>query len=170
MTVTLPALAPRFGMRLPILSVDVATMADKGALVGLFDQYRQGAGQPSNIAAVDQYLTQRLTLGDSVSLLARVDNKPAGFIQLFKRYGAISMKPNWYIQDLFVKPGVRRLGVAKHLLKKAKALAVFDGSNRLDLKTKVDNYEALGLYTGQQFKQVEQSDQFVYYQWNNPQS
>lgn len=158
--------SPRFASIQPSLTIAPATTANKAQLISLFNQYRQGAGQPSDLAVVDKYISQRLTLGDSVSLLATMGQRPAGFVQLFKRYGALSMKPTWYIQDLFVKPEMRRQGVAAALLNESKAFAKLDGTDRLDLKTGVNNQPARTLYEGQGFHPTELSDQFAYYRWN----
>lgn len=166
MIASLTAPSPRFASAQPDLTLKPVSIGQKAQLVSLFHQYRQQAGQPSTVADVDKYIGQRLTLGDSVSYMATMGTRPAGFVQLFKRYGAVSMKPYWYVQDLFVKPEFRRQGVAVALLNQSKDLAKMDGTDRLDLKTALDNTPAQTLYESQGFKQTEKSDQFVYYRWN----
>jgi len=92
-----------FGMSNPAIMIQQATLLHAEAVSELFDQYIQEAGKQSNLPKVRSYITQGLSLADSKIFMAFKDNFPIGFIQIFKQFGATSMRPIWYIQDLFVK-------------------------------------------------------------------
>ena len=56
------------------------------------------------------------------------------------------MRPIWILNDLFVAPATRRLGVGRSLLQSATDFASENGAKRLVLATAVDNHAAQALY------------------------
>jgi ribosomal protein S18 acetylase RimI-like enzyme len=141
-----------------------STAKDVRAVSELFDHYIQGAGKPSNLAAVKAYIADRLTKKDSTIFLALKNAVPIGFIQLFRQFGATSMQPITYIQDLFVKPQARGHGAATALIEQAKAFAQQAGA-KLTLKTRLENTTAQRLYQFSGFQETERSNKYVYYEW-----
>lgn len=65
-------------------------------------------------------------------LIARLDEKPAGFALFFPNYSTFLAKPGIYLEDLFVYPEVRGLGVGKALLARVASLAVARGCGRVE--------------------------------------
>ena len=49
-------------------------------------------------------------------IIAEYKNSPAGFMLFFHNYSTFLAKPGIYLEDLFVKPELRGLGIGKSLL------------------------------------------------------
>jgi GNAT superfamily N-acetyltransferase len=83
-------------------------------------------------------------------LIAEHDGKPAGFALYFFNYSTWVGRPGIYLEDLFVLPELRGLGIGKALLKRVAAVAVENGCERLqwavlDWNTPaIDFYAAMG--------------------------
>jgi len=83
-------------------------------------------------------------------LIAEHDEKPAGFAFYFFDYSTWIGRPGIYLEDLFVYPELRGLGIGKALLKRVAAIAVAQGCARLkwsvlDWNTPaIDFYRAMG--------------------------
>jgi GNAT superfamily N-acetyltransferase len=83
-------------------------------------------------------------------LIAEHDGRPAGFAFYFFNYSTWMGRPGIYLEDLFVHPEFRGLGIGKALLKQVAAIAVEKGCRRmqwvvLDWNTPaIDFYSAMG--------------------------
>ncbi|MEP7199042.1 MAG: GNAT family N-acetyltransferase, partial [Chloroflexota bacterium] len=104
----------------------------------LFDGYRQFYKQASDLDGCRHFLHERLTRDESVVFLAMMDDKAVGFMQLYPSFSSISIKPLWVLNDLFVAPDARKLGVGSLLLERARQHAVETGAKGLTLSTAAD--------------------------------
>jgi GNAT superfamily N-acetyltransferase len=83
-------------------------------------------------------------------LIAEYDCKPAGFAFYFFNYSTWTGRPGLYLEDLFVNPEFRGLGIGKALLARVAAIAVEKNCPRLQWEVldwntpAVDFYRALG--------------------------
>jgi GNAT superfamily N-acetyltransferase len=83
-------------------------------------------------------------------LIAEKDGKPAGFALYFFNYSTWLGRPGLYLEDIFVHPEFRGLGIGKALLKKVAAIALEQGCQRLQWEVldwntpAVDFYRAMG--------------------------
>ena len=123
-----------------------ATLDDLDALAPLFDAYRQFYSQPADLARARDYLRERMTLGESVVLLAERDGEGVGFTQLYPIFSSVRTARTWLLNDLFVAESARRHGVARALLDAAAAFAREQGAAGLMLETMADNAPARALY------------------------
>lgn len=126
--------------------VDRATLDDLDALAPLFDGYRQFYGQPSDIQRAHDWLKARIGQDESVVLLARFDDAPAGFVQLYPMYSSVRTARIWVLNDLFIAAEFRRHGIARALLDAAAQFAREDGAAFIMLETTRDNEAARALY------------------------
>ena len=84
------------------------------------------------------------------SLIAEHDGRPAGFALYFFNYSTWAGRPGIYLEDLFVDPALRGLGIGKALLARVAAIAVERGCQRfewavLDWNTpSIEFYRAMG--------------------------
>ena len=131
------------------MNIRQATIADLDALVPLFDGYRQFYKQPSNPEAARAFLADRFHHQQSVIFLAEAEGKALGFTQLYPTFSSISMARSIILNDLFVAPEARGLGVGKALLQTARDHAASNGIARLSLSTSHDNKAAQALYEQQ---------------------
>jgi GNAT superfamily N-acetyltransferase len=83
-------------------------------------------------------------------LIAEYDGRPAGFALSFFNYSTWLGRPGLYVEDLFVEPELRGLGIGKTLLERVAAIAVEKGCLRLqwavlDWNTpSIEFYRAMG--------------------------
>ena len=129
------------------MEIKRATIGDLDDAAPLFDAYRQFYGQRSDVDAARAFLDERLRRDESVIFLAVGDGGDAlGFMQLYPSFSSVSLKRLWVLNDLFVGPHVRRGGVGRRLLDRAREWAIETGSKGLVLATAVDNGKARALY------------------------
>jgi GNAT superfamily N-acetyltransferase len=83
-------------------------------------------------------------------LIADLDGKPAGFAFYFFNYSTWKGRPGLYLEDLFVHPEFRGLGIGKALLERVAAIAVEKNCPRLQWEVldwntpAIDFYRAMG--------------------------
>lgn len=117
------------------------------ALVPLFDAYRVFYRQRSDIGAARAFVEERLGEGArSVFFLALQGQNVVGFTRLSETYSSIATKRIWILEDLYVIPAIRKAGVARALMDRAKRHAQATGAAGLTLETAHDNVPAQGLY------------------------
>jgi GNAT superfamily N-acetyltransferase len=130
-------------------------------LVPLFDGYRQFYGQRSDLAAARVFLGDRIERDESAIYLAYTKpREAAGFTQLYPSFSSVSLKPLWILNDLFVPYGVRRGGVGRALLERARQHALETGAKGLILSTAVTNKPAQTLYESRGWKREEEFLQY----------
>jgi len=79
-------------------------------------------------------------------LIAEHEGRPAGFALYFFNYSTWVGRPGIYLEDLFVLPELRGLGIGKALLKKVAAVAVEKGCQRLQWEVLDWNTPAIEFY------------------------
>ena len=139
-----------------------ASVADLDAVAPLFDAYRQFYGQRPDPAAARAFLNERLRRDESVIFIAVDDgerDETLGFTQLYPSFSSVSVRRLWILNDLFVAAGVRRGGVGRRLLERAREFAVETDAKGLTLATAVDNAAAQALYESCGWRQ----DEFKHY-------
>jgi len=83
-------------------------------------------------------------------LIAEQDGQPAGFAFYFFNYSTWTGRPGLYLEDLFVNPEFRGLGIGKALLARVAAIAQEKGCPRLQWEVldwntpAIEFYKALG--------------------------
>ena len=134
-----------------------ATPADVGEVAPLFDAYRQFYQRPPDLEAARRFLFARLSKGESVLFLARQDGRLVGFVQLYPVFSSVALARQWILNDLYVLPDARKLGVGRALVERSRELAEATRANCLTLETAADNlpaqrlYESLGWKREQEF-------------------
>lgn len=141
-----------------------AAVADLAAVAPLFDAYRQFYGQRSDLAAARAFLDERLRREESVIFLAVADeqeNEALGFTQLYPAFSSVSVRRLWILNDLFVRPEVRRGGVGRRLLERAREWAIETDAKGLVLATAVSNAAARALYESCGWHRDDQFEHYV---------
>jgi GNAT superfamily N-acetyltransferase len=83
-------------------------------------------------------------------LIADYDGQPAGFALYFFNYSTWAGRPGIYLEDIFVQPEFRSLGIGKALLQRVAAIAVENNCTRLQWEVlgwntpAIDFYRAMG--------------------------
>ena len=129
------------------LRIARAAIRDLDDVVPLFDGYRQFYGRRSDLAGARKFLAERIERDESVIYLAyTAPREAAGFTQLYRSFSSVSLQPLWILNDLFVSSDLRRGGVGRALLERARQHAVDTGAKGLVLSTQVMNKAAQTLY------------------------
>ena len=79
-------------------------------------------------------------------VIARVDNQPAGFALFFTSFSTFLGRPGMYLEDLFVRPEHRGIGIGKALLRHLADIACQRGYGRLEWAVLDWNEPAIGFY------------------------
>ena len=124
-----------------------ASLDDLDELAPLFDAYRQFYEQESDLELARSFLGDRLESNDSAIFIAVTgDGTGIGFTQLFPGFSSTLASRIFILDDLFVAPDVRAMGVGSALLKAAAKFGQEWGAVRLTLSTGADNAAAQSLY------------------------
>jgi len=79
-------------------------------------------------------------------LIAEHDGRPAGFALFFFNYSTWMGRPGIYLEDIFVEPELRGLGIGKLLLERVAAIALEKGCLRLQWEVLDWNTPAIEFY------------------------
>jgi GNAT superfamily N-acetyltransferase len=133
-------------------TIRAATAADVSLILALIRGLAEYERAPEAVIATEEDLL-RDGFGTNpfyFCLIAEHEGKPAGFAFYFFDYSTWIGRPGIYLEDLFVYPELRGLGIGKALLKHVAAIAVEKGCARLkwsvlDWNTPaIDFYRAMG--------------------------
>ncbi len=129
------------------MNITQATVFDIDPLTALFDAYRVFYGQESDLTRAKKFLFERFQNLDSVVFLAKTDSgKAVGFAQLYPTLSSISTQRAWILNDLFVEPAHRQLGIGERLIEEVMKFGKASGARYLTLQTAHENHVAQKLY------------------------
>jgi len=137
---------------IPAIAIRAATRADVGTILTFIHALAKYERAPEAVVATEQDLL-RDGFGDQPyysCLIAEQGGEPAGFAFYFFDYSTWLGRPGIYLEDIFVHPEFRGLGIGKALLQRVAAIAVEKGCARLkwqvlDWNTPaIDFYRAMG--------------------------
>jgi GNAT superfamily N-acetyltransferase len=80
------------------------------------------------------------------ALIAFWNNEPAGFALFFQNYSTFLAQPGLYLEDLFVKPELRRRGIGQALFKRLAQIACERGCGRFEWSALDWNTPAIQFY------------------------
>lgn len=123
-----------------------ATLEDADVLLPLVQAYRVFYEQRPDLRRERAFIEGHLRNDTSVIYVAEVGGRAAGFMQLFKTYSTVHLSVALILEDIFVDPAFRGLGVASALLAGALEQARTDGACGMFLETAHDNRAAQALY------------------------
>ncbi len=130
-------------------SVWLADPGEAAAVAGLLVKFRdhQGRSSPSEdsfLASVQRLIERADT---EFWLAAEDDHAPAaGICQLRYRHSVWTAAEDCWLEDLYVAPEARGIGLGRALVQRALDRARERGCHRVELDTNEDNHDAIGLY------------------------
>lgn len=108
--------------------------------------------------SIDKWLFGQRPAAEVV--IARVDDMAVGFALFFTSFSTFLGLPGIYLEDLFVRPAYRGLGIGKALLRHLAGIACQRGYGRLEWSVLDWNEPAIGFY--QQMGAVAMDDWTTY--------
>ena len=132
----------------PMLSIRAAT-ADDAALVAQFiRELAEYERLPDAAVATAEDLRAQLFGAQPAAevLLAEADGEPAGFALFFHNFSTFLGKRGLYLEDLFVRPQFRGLGVGRHLMASLARIAMQRDCGRFEWSVLDWNAPAIGFY------------------------
>ena len=134
--------------RIDGLSLRLATANDVPQILSFIRQLADYEKLLDMVVADEAKLTATL-FGDKAFaevVIADYQGKPAGFALFFHNYSTFLAKPGIYLEDLFVDPSLRGLGIGKALITYLATLAVQRDCGRLEWSVLDWNQPAIEFY------------------------
>lgn len=143
---------------MPELLLRPATPDDVPAIVGLIRELADYERLLHEVEARPEALSAHL-FGDRPAaevLMGLVDGEVAGFALFFTNYSTFLTKPGIYLEDLFVRPQFRGVGLGKALLKRLAAIAVERDYGRFEWSVLDWNQPSIDFYLAQGAKPMDE--------------
>ena len=128
------------------ITVHHATDSDIEEVAILFNAYREFYGKDTDLSLAKNFIHERIVEHESTILVARIQDKCVGFVQLYPFFSSVNAKRLFVLNDLFVDQDHRRKGVATSLMESAVLYARKLNYGGLILETTDDNSTAQSLY------------------------
>ncbi|MBP1840287.1 GNAT family N-acetyltransferase [Formosa algae] len=137
---------------------------DVKSVAELFNAYRVFYKKEADLKQAEHFILERLQNNDSEIFIAEKENDTiVGFVQLFPLFSSTRMEKLWLLNDLFVNPDYRGLGVSVNLIEEAKKLVIHTKACGMFLETSKSNTVGNNLYPKTGFELNNDSN---YYEWN----
>ena len=121
---------------------------DVPVILDFIKQLAAHVRMPERVTATEDILRDTLfgTPPAASVIVAECDDEPAGFAVFFPCYSTFEGQPGIYLEDLFVHPRWRSLGLGRQLLAELARLAIARGGGRLEWSVLASNEIALRAY------------------------
>jgi GNAT superfamily N-acetyltransferase len=130
-----------------MIEIKRATHVDLDGLLPLVAAYRTFYKQVPALRREREFLRGRLEGGTSTVYLVRDESdEVVGFVQIFQAYSTVWLGPSLILEDLFVVPSARGMGVATRLLQRTSEFARDVGAVGMFFETATDNVVARDVY------------------------
>jgi len=130
------------------LTVTAAHVQDTADLIEMFLEMEEFYGEDDDRETVETN-TRRALFGSNplaYALIARVDEKPAGFAAYTFLWPAVGSTSSLYLKELYVKADCRQQGVGAALMREVEAVAARHDCSRVEWTTDTTNAVARAFY------------------------
>ena len=131
-----------------MIAIRAAQPADVPLLLQLIRELAEYERLAHQVVASEAELAESLFGGRPAAeaLIAELDGKPAGFAIYFTNFSTFLGRPGLYLEDLFVRPAVRRRGVGRALFRHLARLAAERRCGRFEWSVLDWNQPAIAFY------------------------
>lgn len=136
-------------MKVDIVVANYANIEHANDIVFLLNNYamdEMGGGQALPDKVKQNVVSCLANIPYAFTLLAYVDDVPAGIINCFEAFSTFTCQPLINIHDLAVEPKYRRLGISQQLLAKVEVIAAEKGCSKVTLEVLEGNGAARESY------------------------
>ncbi|WND04008.1 GNAT family N-acetyltransferase [Temperatibacter marinus] len=136
-------------MTIEIRILDYKNSDETQHLIDLLDHYARdemGGGVPLSEKVRKNLASELSALPHAFSIIAYVDDKPAGLANCFEVFSTFQCKPIINIHDVIVKADFRGLKLSTKILEKVQSIAVKRGCCKITLEVLEGNYIAQNAY------------------------
>jgi GNAT superfamily N-acetyltransferase len=130
------------------LEIRPATPADVPVILSLIRDLAEYERLSHEVEATEEILRRNL-FGDrryAEALIGELRGDPVAFAVYFHNFSTFLGKPGLYLEDLFVKPSARGLGIGRTILRRLAKIAVERDCGRLEWSVLDWNAPALAFY------------------------
>ncbi len=132
--------------------IKTATREDIPVLVSLIRELAEFENLLDQVRADEANMTEALFHPDSTvfGLIIYYDSVPAGYCIYFLNFSTFLARSGLYVEDLYIRPRFRRLGLGKAVFGELGRLAAKKGCGRMELavldwnRTAIDFYKSMG--------------------------
>jgi GNAT superfamily N-acetyltransferase len=132
----------------PTVTIRPAAPGDVGLILAMITELAEYERLSHQVTASEPQLRHWLFAAKPAAevLIGALDGEPAGFALFFQNFSTFLARPGLYLEDLYVRPAGRNLGLGAALLKELARLAVQRGCGRLEWAVLDWNEPAIGFY------------------------
>lgn len=129
------------------INIRTASRADVTLILGFIKALAEYEKLQNEVTANESLLTEWIfDKGKAEVLIGEVDGEASGFALFFHNFSTFLGKANIYLEDLYVIPEKRGIGLGKALLQTLAKLTVERGCGRLEWSCLDWNKESIGFY------------------------
>ncbi len=136
----------------PTTGIRPATITDVPVILAFIRELAEYERLTHEVVATEELLAAALfgPRPEAEVLIACADGAPVGFALFFANFSTFQARPGLYLEDLFIRPDFRGLGLGKRLLIEVARLAVARGCGRYEWSVldwnapSIRFYESLG--------------------------
>lgn len=132
------------------LRIEVATQADVPLILTFIKELAQYEKLQDSVRVTEDRLRRSL-FGNNRSaeaILAYLQDSPVAFAVYFFNFSTFEGLPGLYLEDIFVRPGFRSLGVGRKVFAFLSNRAMESGCSRIELSVLNWNEQAIRFYKG----------------------
>lgn len=132
----------------PVIAIRPAVREDVGAILGFIRELAEYEKLAHEAVADETGLAAQLFGPRPYAevLIAEVEGTPAGFALFFHNFSTFLSKPGLYLEDLYVQPAFRKLGLGKQLMTRLAQIAVERDCGRFEWSVLDWNTPAIDFY------------------------
>jgi GNAT superfamily N-acetyltransferase len=125
-----------------------ATPADVPLILRLVRELAEFEREPDAVVATEDMLSDALFGANPAAeaVIAEHESEPVGFALFFQNFSTWTGRPGMYLEDLYVTPAARGLGVGTALLRHLARIAVERGYGRFEWAVLDWNEPAIAFY------------------------
>jgi GNAT superfamily N-acetyltransferase len=120
---------------------------DAGTLLGLIRELAEYERLGDEVVGTEELLVESLfERGMAEALIAESGGEPVGYAIFFTTFSTFECRPGLWVEDVFVRPALRRGGIGRAMLAEIAGIAVERGCARLEWMALDWNQPALRFY------------------------